>query len=75
MKILRRTFAAKNYPKGSEERARLNEMSATSEYMPSYKYVVIEDHETAATGGLRSFRTKREAEEFVKSRAIHFPRI
>jgi hypothetical protein len=40
MEILRRTFEAAKYPKGSEERARLNCDAVTSEYMTSYRYAV-----------------------------------
>lgn len=54
--VHKRTFEAKNHPKGSPERARLNEDPRTSEYMPSYRYVVIGPH------GHQSFRTKAEAE-------------
>lgn len=69
MKILRRTFEAKNYPKGSEERKHLNENPTTSEYMPSYKYIV----EYLPKGSIfeltrpftRDFRTKKEAEAFT----------
>jgi len=32
MKIIKRTFAATNYPKGSYERMKLNEHATTSEY-------------------------------------------
>lgn len=38
--LLRRTFAAKLHPKGSPERDALNNDVVTSEYMPSYRYVV-----------------------------------
>ncbi len=38
--LLRRTFAAKNHPAGSPERAELNKDVLTSEYMPSYKFLV-----------------------------------
>lgn len=54
--VKRRTFGAKRYPKGSPERARLNEDVLTSEYMPSYRYCVPNGRST------RSFRTKAEAE-------------
>jgi hypothetical protein len=49
--VVRRTFGAKRFPKGSPERARLNEHTLTSEYMPSHRYCV----------GRRGFRTKAEA--------------
>lgn len=40
MKIKCRTFEALKYPKGSAERDKLNLNSLTSEYMPSYPYVI-----------------------------------
>lgn len=58
MTVHRRTFEAKQHPAGSAERAKLNEDSITSEYMPSYKYVSKGPHHNI------SFRTKREAETF-----------
>jgi hypothetical protein len=54
--ITRRTFEAKQHPRGSQERARLNERPETSEYMPSYRYCVRD------TYGTVSYRTRREAE-------------
>jgi len=59
MKIVKRTFEAKQYPKGSSERTRLNESWITSEYMPSYRYGLINDDGTKTPW---SFRTKQEAE-------------
>jgi hypothetical protein len=50
--VIRRTFEAVNYPKGSEERTRLNGDPVTSEYLPSYLY---------RTSDGCSWRTKREA--------------
>ena len=38
--IIRRTFEAWKYAKGSKERANLNSDVVTSEYMKSYKYVL-----------------------------------
>jgi hypothetical protein len=38
--LIKRTFAAAKYPKGSEERTLLNGDAATSEYLPSYRYLV-----------------------------------
>lgn len=35
-----RRFTAKKFPKGSEERKKLNKDSQTSEYLPSYKYYI-----------------------------------
>lgn len=56
--VHRRTFGATRYPKGSPERAKLNENALTSEYMPSYRYLVVDRDNPRQT---RSFRTKREA--------------
>lgn len=58
-KIKRRTFAAKNYPKESTLREKLNEDVVTSEYMPSYRYIVL-----LANRSYRNFRTKKEAEKW-----------
>lgn len=58
--ILKRTFEALKYPKGSEERNLLNISASTSEYMTSYKYVAITD------GFSKSCKTKSEAEAFAK---------
>lgn len=62
MKLIKRTFEALKYPKGSPERIKLNEKSETSEYMPSYKYDVETDV------GCRAFRSKKEAVEFMDSK-------
>lgn len=64
--IIKRTFEAKKYPKGSEERKSLNLKAETSEYMTSQKYLLRQYYEetyshTAYTSDM-SFRTKREAE-------------
>jgi hypothetical protein len=40
--LLKRTFTARNHPKDSAERKTLNEDVLTSEYMPSYKFLVRE---------------------------------
>lgn len=40
-KIKKRTFEAKKYPKGSEQRKELNRNAETSEYMPSEKFIVV----------------------------------
>lgn len=54
--IARRTFEACEHPAGSAERARLNECSETSEYLPSRRYTLRGPHFTT------SYATKREAE-------------
>lgn len=38
--IIRRTFEAAKHPKGSAERSALNCDAATSEYLPSYRYIL-----------------------------------
>jgi len=42
--IRKRTFDALNFPKGSKERENLNCNKFTSEYMTSYKFVVVIDY-------------------------------
>lgn len=59
---LRRTFEAKKYPKPSEQRTMLNKSALTSEYMPSYKYIVYYGKQPYS----QDFRTKREAEEWIE---------
>lgn len=63
MSVHRRTFEAARHPKGSPERAKLNEDARTSEYMTSYRYSSIGPHWSV------SFRTKREAEAFEAQRS------
>ena len=60
MLVVKRTFEAANFAKGSPERQQLNADWLTSEYMPSYKYGVREDdgRQTPFT-----YRTKAEAEQ------------
>ncbi len=58
MDVKRRTFEAKNHPKGSAERARLNCSPLTSEYMPSYKYTLMDNGKDTCW----QFRTRSEAE-------------
>jgi hypothetical protein len=60
---LARTFGAKHFPKGSLERAKLNEQTLTSEYMTSYRYLVVDREERNRP--VRSFRTRREAASFA----------
>ena len=58
MKIMKRTFEAKYFARDSVERAKLNNSSVTSEYMPSYKYVICNDDGTTTPF---TYRTKTEA--------------
>ena len=39
--IVRRTFEAKKFPRGSARRIELNRNSKTSEYLPSQKYLLL----------------------------------
>jgi hypothetical protein len=57
IRVFRRTFEATKHPKGSPERARLNESVETSEYMPSHRYGVTGPHFS------QGCRTKGEAEQ------------
>lgn len=57
-KLLKRTFEAKNCT--GKKRAELNDYVVTSEYMTSYKWVVIDDKFH------RAFVTKTEAEQYIK---------
>jgi hypothetical protein len=58
MKVVRRTFEAAKFPKGSPERDALNGDWLTSEYMPSHKYGLLEDDGTKTPF---TYRTKAEA--------------
>lgn len=60
--IIKRTLEASKHPKGSKERIKLNEEIITSEYQPSYKYIL----EIGGKYQLKAFRTKREAYEYIK---------
>lgn len=57
--IVRRTFEAANYPKGSPERTKFNESNMTSEYMTSYRWAIIGENLSI------SARTLKEAKERV----------
>ena len=65
-KLIKRTFEAKKYPKGSAQRKKLNMDARTSEYMTSEKYRVI-TRVKFAHGGIgeleENFRTKTLAEK------------
>ena len=56
--VFRRTFAAAKMPAGSPARAAFNRHALTSEYMPSYKYVLV-----FPSGAILTFITKKEANE------------
>lgn len=63
--LIKRTFEAGKYPRGSQQRADLNLKAETSEYMPSYKYILRTFHPETDTHTAyvsdRNFRTKTEA--------------
>ena len=71
--VLRRTFEAKKFPEGSAERAKFNEDALTSEYMPSYKYL-LRKPALMSDGtphpnqkwNTRQFKTKAEAEQYQR---------
>lgn len=69
--ILKRTFEAAKYPKGSAERRELNRAALTSEYMTSYKYVVrwpavmSDGTPTGWPFDCHTTRTRAEAEEYI----------
>lgn len=57
--VARRTFEAKRHRLGSIERSRLNLSTLTSEYMPNYKFVLLQDGQVTPF----SFTTQSVAEE------------
>lgn len=63
--VKRRTFEALKYPKGSSERLGLNTDPITSEYMPSYKYVIVDNSGKSTPF---SYRTKSEAENALRDK-------
>jgi len=67
VKIIRRTFQAKNSPKYSFDRGLLNSCAETSEYYPSKQYAVVEGY--GQSRRVDCFRTKKEAEERAKQYA------
>ena len=64
-KITKRTFKAKQFPKGSIKRKLLNRDNVTSEYLPSYKWSV-KGYEGKVERTSTSFPTKKQAESFVR---------
>ena len=64
MIVKRRTFEAKQWPKGSTERATLNGDPLTSEYFPSMRYIIRQDDGSRGPA-IGMFRTKAEAEAIV----------
>ena len=77
IEILRRTFDAAKFPKGSPERAKLNGDVLTSEYMTSYRYMARwpfymsnGTRNPVQPFGDRAFRTKAEAEAWKKETQV-----
>jgi len=66
-KALRRTFEAKKHPKGSVKRKKLNRSALTSEYQPSYKFIVYHGKQPFDN----TFRTKKEAEKWIPKGKEH----
>jgi len=64
--VARRTFAAKQHRPGSIERARLNLSALTSEYMPGYKFVLLQD------GKEMSFACTTRADAEAKAHSLTF---
>jgi len=62
MKIFKRRFEARLYPKGSLAREKMNMDILTSEHMPDHKYAVTDDSQTY------TFRTKKEARALIKKK-------
>lgn len=71
-KIIKRTFEAAKYPKGSKEREELNSKAETSEYYTSKKYLAIiifpETETHLQITRKQVFATKRECEDFISSK-------
>ena len=65
MLVKRRTFEALKYPKGSDERVRLNLDWLTSEYMPSYRYGLRN-----ADGSYTPYTYRTKAEAAHKAAAL-----
>ena len=62
--LVKRTFIAESYPKGSKERQELNDNAGTSEYMPSYKWLIDTHDENNKIISSRQFKTKKQAKQF-----------
>lgn len=70
--IHKRTFEAKKFPIGSQERAKLNEDVLTSEYYTSKKYAVLIDYPETDTHTAHRMKytcsTKGVAKSFLNAR-------
>jgi hypothetical protein len=62
-KIVRRTFEAFKYPRGSIERNKLNKSSFTSEFARKNKFLVVDENNKP----LKSFRYISECREFIEN--------
>jgi hypothetical protein len=63
--VSKRTFEAKKHPKDSAERSRLNANVLTSEYMPSYKYCIVDENGKGISTTARP--TKQECEALLNN--------
>lgn len=71
--IYKRTFEAKNFPKGSQERSDLNASGVTSEYMPSLKFESVGKHEDGSFWFSIGHRTRRDAIDSAERLKKPFP--
>ena len=82
IEVLRRTFAAPKHPPGSEERARLNRDTLTSEYYTSHRYMTRQPF-TMDNGAphptqhclCRTFTTKAEADAYASTQRAPIVRV
>lgn len=58
--IIKRTFEAKKFPKGSEMRVKLNKTCVTSEYLTSNKFCILSEDGKFSSG----HKNRTEAEKF-----------
>lgn len=66
--IKHRSFAAMSAAPGSDRRKELNRSAETSEYMPSYRYILVVRNEDGSLAWTTCYRTRTEAE---KARSRH----
>lgn len=74
--IIKRTFEAEKHPKGSPERAKLNENQITSEYMHGTKYIAFihldENEHNGSVTHNRGFATKTECQQWIDDNLKRF---
>ena len=82
IEVLRRTFSASKHPPGSEERARLNRDTLTSEYYTSHRYMTrqpftMDDGAPHPTQRYlcRTFKTKAEADAYASRQRASIVRV